>query len=55
MLIPCEVSTSFEPVMLTVLISTPPRLRMSTGAKASISSKPLAKNSYTFAIFISCL
>ena len=49
---PCEDSTRLLPVTLTILTSMPPRRRMSTGAKASTSSKPLARNSYTLAIII---
>ncbi|CUP66069.1 Uncharacterised protein [Segatella copri] len=50
MVTPCDVSTHSVPVTLTVLMSTPPLRRMSTGANPSISSKPLARNSYTLAI-----
>src|SRR5574344_433347 len=38
--------------MLTVRTSTPPRRKISIGARPSISSKPSAKNSYTILLFI---
>ena len=53
-LMPWVVSTICSPVMLTVFTSSPPRRSMSTGANASMSSKPLERNSYTFAIISTC-